>query len=65
MSHSPNEHQDRFAPADTDAGWPIASGVILLAIACIVTVTIIHKKTYLHPTNTSFHAAGTTTPAEH
>ena len=65
MSHTPAEHQDRFAPADTNGGWPIASGVILLAIACIVAVTIIHKRTYLHPTNTSWHAAGTSNSASH
>jgi hypothetical protein len=52
------EHQDRYVPADTNAGWPFAGGVILLAVACIVGATYMHKKTYKHPTDVTWHAKG-------
>src|SRR3569833_493276 len=40
------QYPDRYVPADTNAGWGIASFVVALAVACIVAVTIIHKNTY-------------------
>ena len=52
------EHQDRYVPAVTNGGWPFAGGVIVLAIACIVAATVIHKKTYKHPTDPTWHAKG-------
>ncbi|HKO16427.1 MAG TPA: hypothetical protein VJU87_09310 [Gemmatimonadaceae bacterium] len=52
------EHVDRYVPANTNAGWGYAILVILIAVACIVTVTIIHRKTYLHPQNVTWHAKG-------
>ena len=52
------QHVDRYVPAETNAGWGIAAGVILLAVACIVTVTYVHKKTYRHPTDVTWHAKG-------
>jgi hypothetical protein len=51
-------HQDRYVPADTNGGWPIAGGVILLAVACILGATYIHKKTYKPPTDPTWHAKG-------
>lgn len=51
----PTEHTDRYVPADTNAGWGIAAIVIAIAIACIVTATYIHKQTYRHPTDPSWH----------
>lgn len=52
------EHKDRYVPADTNGGWPFAGGVILLAVACIIGATMIHKKTYKHPTDPTWHAKG-------
>jgi hypothetical protein len=52
------EHLPRYVPARTNEGWPVALGVVLLAVACIVTATIVHKKTYKQPTDPTYHAAG-------
>lgn len=52
------QHADRYVPADTNAGWGIAAGVVLLALVLIASVTYIHKKTYLHPTDVTMHARG-------
>ena len=51
-------HQDRYVPAETNGGWPFAGGVILLAVICIAAATMIHKKTYKHPTDVTMHAKG-------
>ena len=51
-------HQDRYVPAVTNGGWPFAGGVIALAIVCIAAATYIHKKTYKHPTDVTWHAKG-------
>ncbi|HEX3866552.1 MAG TPA: hypothetical protein VHV78_07345 [Gemmatimonadaceae bacterium] len=48
-------HVDRYVPADTNAGWGIAAFIILLAVACIASVTYIHKTTYKHPTDVTWH----------
>jgi hypothetical protein len=52
------EHQDRYVPANVNGGWPIAAGVVALAIVCIVTAYVIHEKTYKHPTDVTWHATG-------
>lgn len=52
------EHQDRYVPADTNGGWPFAGGVVLLALALIGMVVYIHKTTYKHPTDVTWHAKG-------
>jgi hypothetical protein len=57
------EHHDRYIPARTNDGWGIAGLVVGLAIACIVVVTIIHKKTYTHPTDVTA-GANATAPAK-
>ena len=65
-------HIDRYVPANTNGGWGVASGVILLAIICIATATYVHKQTYRHPTDPTWHGKGSgdgapagTTGAEH
>lgn len=56
------DHQDhgqgRYVPAQTNGGWPIAAGVVALAVVCIVTAYVIHEKTYKHPTDVTWHATG-------
>ena len=51
-------HVDRYVPADTNGGWGFASGIILLAIICIATATYVHKQTYKHPTDPTWHGKG-------
>ena len=65
-------HVDRYVPAQTNGGWGVASGVILLAVICIATATYVHKQTYRHPTDPTWHGKGSgdgapaaTTGAEH
>ena len=53
MHHSP-----RFVPARTNDGWPVVGLVTLLTAILIVGVTIIHKRTYRHPTDPLNHAIG-------
>ena len=52
------EHVPRYVPARTNDGWFVALGVVMLAVACIVVATVVHKKTYKHPTDPTYHAAG-------
>lgn len=52
------EHTDRYVPANTNGGWGFGAAIILLAVACIVTATVIHKKTYKHPTDVTWHGIG-------
>jgi hypothetical protein len=52
------EHIDRYVPADTNQGWGIAAGVLLFTALLIVGVTIIHKRTYKHPTDVTWHGKG-------
>jgi hypothetical protein len=52
------EHQDRYVRADVNGGWPIAAGVVALAVALIVMVAVIHQKTYKPPTDVTWHARG-------
>ena len=51
MSHTP-----RYVPARTNDGWPVVGLVLLLAAACIVSVTVIHKRTYKHPTDPTWQS---------
>ena len=51
-------HVPRYVPARTNDGWSVVGLVVLLAAACIVTTTIIHKRTYKHPTDATYKAAG-------
>jgi hypothetical protein len=51
-------HVDRYVPARTNEGWSIAALVFLLAAICIVAVTVIHKRTYKHPTDPTWQSGG-------
>jgi hypothetical protein len=52
------DYTERYIPADTNGGWPFAGAVFLFALACIVTVTYVHKQTYRHPTDVTWHGRG-------
>ena len=56
-------HTPRHVPAKTNEGWPIVGLVTLLTVILIVGVTIIHKRTYRHPTDPLNHAIGGAQPA--
>lgn len=53
-----SDHIDRYVPAETNGGWSVAAGVILFTVLCIATVTYIHKQTYRHPTDVTWHGKG-------
>ena len=55
-SHNPNA--GRHIPFKQE-GWPFAIFVVFLAIASAAGATYVHKRTYKHPTDVRFHAAGT------
>jgi hypothetical protein len=58
-------HVARYVPFKQE-GWGIALFVVFLAIASAAFATIVHKRTYLHPTDVHFQAAGaSTTGASH
>lgn len=57
MAHVP-PHVPRYVPARTNEGWPVVGFVVALALACIVGVTIIHQRTYKHPSDPTWHAVG-------
>jgi len=52
------QYVDRYVPANTNSGWGFGALIVLLALACIVTATVIHKKTYKHPTDVTWHGKG-------
>lgn len=52
------EHIPRYVPARTNQGWPVVGLIAALTIALIVTVTVIHQRTYKHPTDPTWHAVG-------
>jgi hypothetical protein len=47
----PMEHTPRHVPARTNDGWPVVGLITALTVALIVVVTVIHKRTYKHPTD--------------
>ena len=51
-------HQDRYVRADVNGGWPIAAGVVALALVLVASAFVIHEKTYKHPTDVTWHARG-------
>ena len=57
--HVPNArpHADRHIPFKQE-GWGIALVILLLAVASVVFATTVHKRTYKHPTDVHFQAAG-------
>jgi hypothetical protein len=46
---------EKWVPAQTNGGWGAAAATVLLAVACIATATYVHKKTYKHPTDVTWH----------
>lgn len=62
MAQVPAPHVPRYVPARTNEGWSIVGLVVLLTAACIVATVVIHNRTYKHPTDPTFHAAGTAGP---
>ena len=59
MTHTP-----RYVPAKTNEGWGVVGLVVLLAAACIVSVTMIYQRTYKHPTDPTWQS-GTKKAATH
>jgi len=59
------EYNERYIPADTNGGWPFATGVIVLALICIAAATYIHRETYKHPTDVTWHGKGSGDAAPH
>ena len=58
-------HVARYVPFKHE-GWGIALFFVFLAISSAAFATIVHKRTYLHPTDVHFQAAGAaTTGASH
>lgn len=52
------QHQDRYVPANVNGGWPIAAGVVALAMALALMAFVVHEKTYKPPTDVTWHAKG-------
>lgn len=59
MNHTP-----RYVPARTNDGWGVVGLVVLLAAACIVSVAVIHNRTYKHPTDPTWQS-GSKRTTEH
>jgi hypothetical protein len=51
-------HVDRYVPAQTHGGLGFGTFIIVLALALIGTATYIHKHTYKHPTDVTWHGIG-------
>jgi hypothetical protein len=49
---------NRHVPAVTNGGWGVAAGIVALAALCVITATYIHKQTYKHPTDVTWHGKG-------
>ncbi len=58
MQHHVPVHRDRYIPARTNGGWGAAAATVLLALALAAGATVIHKRTYKHPTDPGWRAAG-------
>jgi len=52
------DYTERYIPAETNGGWPFAGAVIVFALVCIAAVTYVHKQTYRHPTDATWHGKG-------
>jgi hypothetical protein len=52
------QHTDRYVPADTNGGWGVATGILVLTALIIIAVTYVHKRTYRHPTDVTWHGIG-------
>jgi hypothetical protein len=51
-------HVDRYVPAVTTGGKGFAAFIVGLALVLIAMVTYIHKQTYRHPTDVTWHGKG-------
>jgi len=49
-------HVPKYVPARTNEGWGVVGLVVLLTAACIVSVTMIYKATYKHPTDPTWQS---------
>lgn len=49
---------DTHVPANANGGWGFAAFIIGLAVLCIVIATWVHKETYKHPTDVTWHGIG-------
>ena len=49
---------DTHVPANANGGWGFAAFIIGLAVLCIVIATWVHKETYKHPTDVTWHGFG-------
>jgi hypothetical protein len=58
-------HVARYVPARTNDGWLFVGLVVLLAAACVVSVTVIRNRTYKHPTDPTWHSGSSAKAAEH
>ena len=56
-AHNARPHVDRHIPFKQE-GWGLALVIVLLAVASIAFATTVHKRTYKHPTDVQFQAAG-------
>lgn len=50
-------HVDRHIPFKRE-GWGIALLIVVLAIGSAAFATVVHQRTYKHPTDVQFRAAG-------
>ena len=63
--HYMHETPNRWVEAKTNQGWGVAALVAVLTAICIIATVVIYQKTYKHPTDVRWHAAGSQTPAAH
>ncbi len=60
MHQNARPHVDRHVPFKRE-GWGIALFIVGLAVASAAFATVVHKRTYKHPTDVHFQAAGSAT----
>ncbi len=60
MQDAPNQYAGQHIPFKQE-GWGVALFIILLAVATAGTAAYVHHRTYKHPTDVRFQAAGRVT----
>jgi hypothetical protein len=60
MHDNAHPHVDRHVPFKQE-GWGIALLIVLLALGSATFATVVHKRTYRHPTDVQMRAAGSST----
>ena len=63
--HYMHETPNRWVEAKTNQGWGVVGLVTLLTALCIAMAVYFYQTTYKHPTDPSWRAAGSQTPAAH